>query len=436
MTTSIVICAVTCAGMILSILLLPQLRIGKLRFDTYCLCALAGACAMLCAGCAEPTKILSAFTADNAVNPLKILTLFISMTVLSVFLDEVGFFAYIAAFALKKAGRSRKRLFFYLYVTVSVLTVFTSNDIIILTFTPFICYFAKNAKIDPVPYLFAEFIAANTWSMALIIGNPTNIYISSAMGIDFVSYLEVMILPTIAAGLVTLGILWLCFGKSLSKPIEVSPDDGEEAKIKNKPLLIIGLALLSACTLIMAVGSYFDIEMWIVSFSSAVLLFILVLIASAVWKRKPEELCGCLRRAPWQLIPFVLSMFVIVSALDDSGATALLGKLLGEENVVFSYGLSSALAANMINNIPMSVLYVPVLGTLPETVATSAAFGAIVGSNIGAFITPVGALAGIMWMSLLKRYGVSFSFGKFVRYGAVTAIPAILAALAVISLII
>ena len=103
------------------------------------------------------------------------------MTVLSVFLDEVGFFGYIAAFALKKAGRSRKRLFFYLYITVSVLTVFTSNDIIILTFTPFICYFAKSAKIDPVPYLFAEFIAANTWSMALIIGNPTNIYISSAL---------------------------------------------------------------------------------------------------------------------------------------------------------------------------------------------------------------------------------------------------------------
>ena len=84
----------------------------------------------------------------------------------------------------------------------------------------------------------------------------------------------------------------------------------------------------------------------------------------------------------------------------------------------------------------MSVLYVPVLGTLPESIATPAAFGAIVGSNIGAFITPVGALAGIMWMSLLKRYDVSFSFEKFMRYGAMTAIPTILAALAVISLII
>ena len=317
MVTSIIICAVTCVFMILSILFKPSLKTGRLKFDSYCLVAFAGAVVMLASGCATPERILSAFTSDNAVNPLKILTLFISMTVLSVFLDEVGFFGYIAAIALKKAGRSRKRLFFYLYITVSVLTVFTSNDIIILTFTPFICYFASHAKIDPIPYLVAEFIAANTWSMALIIGNPTNIYISSAVGIDFVSYLKVMLLPTLAAGLVALGMLWLCFSKSLSAPIEEA--DIEEVKIKNKPLLVIGLSILSVCTLIMAVGSYFGIEMWIVSFSAAILLFALAAITSAIQKRRPAELGGCLRRAPWQLVPFVLSMFVIVCALHDSG---------------------------------------------------------------------------------------------------------------------
>lgn len=82
----------------------------------------------------------------------------------------------------------------------------------------------------------AEFIAANTWSMALIIGNPTNIYISSAVGIDFVSYLKVMLLPTLAAGLVALGMLWLCFSKSLSAPIEES--DIEEVKIKTSRFLL------------------------------------------------------------------------------------------------------------------------------------------------------------------------------------------------------
>lgn len=433
MAASIIICAVTCVFMILSILFKPSLKAGRLRLDSYCLVALAGAALMIACGCAEPEKILSAFTSDDAVNPLKILTLFISMTVLSVFLDEVGFFGYIAAIALKKAGRSRKRLFFYLYITVSVLTVFTSNDIIILTFTPFICYFALHAKIDPVPYLIAEFIAANTWSMALIIGNPTNIYISSAVGIDFISYLEVMLLPTLAAGLVALGMLWLCFSKSLSAPIEKT--DTEEVKIKNKPLLIIGLSVLSVCTLIMAVGSYFGIEMWIVSLSSALLLFALAAVTSAIQKRRPAELCGCLRRAPWQLVPFVLSMFVIVCALRDSGATELLGRLLGEKNVVFSYGISSMLAANLINNIPMSVLFVPVMETLPKQLLASAAYGATAGSNIGAFLTPVGALAGIMWMSLLKRYKVTLGFGQFVKYGAIISVPTILAALSVIALV-
>ena len=142
------------------------------------------------------------------------------MTALSVFLDEMGFFKYLATLATKKAKANQFSLFLTLYLLVSVLTVFTSNDIVILTFTPFICYFAKNTKINPVPYLVAEFAAANTWSMMLIIGNPTNVYIASAAGIDFISYLAVMALPTVVAGLCSLGVLYLLFRKSLKKPLE------------------------------------------------------------------------------------------------------------------------------------------------------------------------------------------------------------------------
>lgn len=90
----------------------------------------------------------------------------------------------------KKAGASQKKLFFLLYIVTSVLTVFTSNDVIILTFTPFICYFAKNCEIDPVPYIVTEFVAANTWSMLFIIGNPTNIYLATTYGVGFAEYLK------------------------------------------------------------------------------------------------------------------------------------------------------------------------------------------------------------------------------------------------------
>lgn len=93
MAVSIIICAVTCVFMILSILFKPSLKIGRLKLDSYCLVALAGAVVMIACGCAEPEKILSAFTSDDAVNPLKILTLLISRRSFAFFLTRWDFSA-------------------------------------------------------------------------------------------------------------------------------------------------------------------------------------------------------------------------------------------------------------------------------------------------------------------------------------------------------
>ncbi|MBQ7444732.1 MAG: hypothetical protein IJS71_02180 [Clostridia bacterium] len=424
--------ASTCATMILSILFFPKVHLGKLRTDSYWLITLTGALIVLVTGTARFGDVLRELTSNTPINPIKILVLFISMTVLSVFLDEVGFFAFLAAKALRVAKNSQVALFVSLYLTVSVLTVFTSNDIIILTFTPFICYFAKNAKISPVPYLFAEFIAANTWSMALIIGNPTNIYLATAGGIGFAEYFKVMILPTLAAGLVSFGMLFLIFRKKLSEKISGT---APAAVIKDKPLLIIGLLHLGLCTVLLAVSSYIGFEMWYVALGFAVSLFICTAIASAIRKKKPEELGSCLKRAPWQLIPFVLSMFVIILALEENGVTESIAGFFGTDHTVLKYGVASFLSSNVINNIPMSVLFSSIAGTLEGTAGTGALYASIAGSNLGAFLTPIGALAGMMWSSILKSHDVPFSFGKFVKYGALISVPTLGAVLAVLSLI-
>ncbi len=211
--TNIIIFAATCLAMILSVLFFPKIKLGKLQIDSYWVVVLLGAAILLLCGQTDVRAIGLALIADTAVNPLKILVLFLCMAMLSVFLDELGFFRALAGFALRHAHSGQKRLFFSLYLMVAVLTVFTSNDIIILSFTPFICYFAREAKIDPLPYLAAEFVAANTWSMLLIIGNPTNIYLATAFGIDFISYFLVTALPTLAAGGVSLLLLFLLFRK-------------------------------------------------------------------------------------------------------------------------------------------------------------------------------------------------------------------------------
>lgn len=138
--------------MIAGILFFPKIKIGKLSVDTYWVVALAGALSLVICGQNDFVSIGKKLAENSAVNPLKIVALFISMTILSVYLDEAGFFSYLAAKTLSKAKSNKKKLFLYLYIIVSVLTVFTSNDIIILSFTPFICYFSKNAKINPLPF--------------------------------------------------------------------------------------------------------------------------------------------------------------------------------------------------------------------------------------------------------------------------------------------
>lgn len=433
MILALIICLITGVGVFLSVLVKPEFRIGKIALGTYWVVSLVGALLLLATGSIPLSDLWAGLTADSAVNPLKILVLFLSMTALSVFLDEIGFFRYLAGAVLSKAGGSQKVLFLLLFITVSVLTVFTSNDIVVLTFTPFICCFARNAKINPLPYLIAEFVASNTWSMALIIGNPTNIYIASSAGINFAQYVAVMIVPTVLAGLTAFVILYLLFRRQLNTPIESVPNT---EKIEDKPALIIGLAHLGICTLLLAVGSYIGLDMWLISLIFALSLFVCFTLLSLIRKRKPAQLLSTVKRLPYELIPFVLSMFTVVLSLDYYGLTGKLAELLGAGGSIYSYGVLSYLAANFINNIPMSVLFSSVLesGVLSGGAYLGGVYATTIGSNLGAYLTPVGALAGIMWASILKKEKVSFSFVSFIKYGVIISVPTLLVSLLSLSL--
>ena len=422
---------ITCAALITLVFAKPSVMIGGKKISIFWLAPLAGAVALTIGGYISPSEIVAGLTAAGDVNPLKILILFFSMTMMSVYLDEIGFFRLLAHKVLARARGSQTTLFFLLYILVSVLTVFTSNDIIVLTFTPFICHFAKSARIDPLPYLVSEFVAANTWSMALIIGNPTNIYLMSGTGVSFPAYTARMILPTLMAGIVSLGVLYLLFRKKLNEPL--NPEQTPAPRV-DLPTEVIGLCHLGGCILLLSVSSFIHLPMWLITCLFFVSLIIFTMAISFFRRRGIFLIARCIIRAPWDLAPFVLSMFILVLALDKYGVTAALGGVLSQPNTVggtvVSFGVSSFLAANIVNNIPMSVLYSSVIsGMASGALTTAALYAAVIGSNLGAFFTPTGALAGIMWTGQLHDHGVPFSFTRFVKYGATVAVPAIGAAL-------
>ena len=247
----------------------------------------------------------------------------------------------------------------------------------------------------------------------LIIGNPTNIYIGSNANLTFFSYLKVMALPTLFGGLTSLLILFLLFRNKLKEKIDAT---SEEIVIKDKFLLVVSLILLVICIILLAISNYINLEMYLVSLICALALLLFIIGNLIIHKDKTIIVNG-LKRIPYSLFPFVISMFFIVLALEKQGITDNLKNVLNNTNTVFSYGTTSYLSCSLINNIPMSVLYSSISSDLGSI------YSSIIGSNIGAFLTPIGALAGIMWLSILKKHEIKFNFLDFIKYGVIISIP-------------
>ena len=205
--------------------------------------------------------------------------------------------------------------------------------------------------------------------------------------------------------------------KILSKEIE---DVGY-----NKTLIIIGLIHLTICLVFLIVSSYLHIEMYLISLISAISLLIISLIYFIVKRIKFDKYLEIFKRLPYELIPFMISMFVISLALNKQGIPSIISNYLNKGNEIINYGISSFLMCNVMNNIPMSVFYASIInnGDLKATYST------IIGSNLGAFLTPIGALAGIMFTSLIKKYDIKYTFLDFIKYGGIISIPTLLVAL-------
>jgi arsenical pump membrane protein len=430
----------------------PYLRLRVLHRDiqieSYFIGGLLGPLLILAFGILNYSQVVGGLSGEQNLNPFGILVLFLSMVFLSIFLDTTGFFEYCARLALRFAGRKGTRLFFSLYAVVSLLTIFTSNDIIILTFTPFIYYFARDAGISPKPYLIAEFFAANTWSMMLYIGNPTNILIASAFDLRFDEYTRWMLLPTLAAGVTSVLLLYRIFSAEIRRPLREYCSIDPKAAITDRTGAILGLLLLSSCIIALIIAPYYGIEMWTVSLSFAIFLLLILIARDSTsvfakgWHPNGGTLTvpSTLRRMPWTVVPFVLSLFVTVQAMRAYGITGEIGRMFAalgcgyEISYPFIYGIASALSANILNNIPMTVAFVPVIQSLSGDHLTAAAFATVIGSNLGANITPLGSLAGIMWIGILHGKEFEFSFREFAYYGLLVTPLTLVSCLGVLAL--
>lgn len=354
------------------------------------------------------------------------IVLFLSVAFVSLCLEVSGFFRYLAVKTLRIVGGSGKMLFFAVFWISGALALVTSNDILILTFTPFLVEFLDLADLEAAPYLVAEFFAANVFSMVFLIGNETNIIVATAHNLGFVDFLGYMFIPGLAGGLACFaGLCWI-FRDSID--VKYGCDDLPEVNLNRWEFL--ASILLIGTLLSLAILSMFDFLLWHIGGLWAALSLALFALPDAVEKcRKSSEaeelfVYRVNQKMPWEVIPFLIGFFILVQALSVSGLTSFLTEVMsaltGESifGTVVGVGTISTVSANLLNNIPMTVLFSDVLtgyGAGIENVA--ALYSLVIGSNIGANITPIGALAGIMWLKIVNHNKQRITFNRFFSIG-------------------
>ncbi|KAI9319660.1 hypothetical protein BX666DRAFT_1853488 [Dichotomocladium elegans] len=418
------------------------------------------------------------------VQPYSIMLLFYSLAYICISLDATGLIQFCAFWVSRKAGQRGHLAFTLFYLLTSLISGLASNDVVILTGTAFLSYFTRVSDIHPTAFLMSEFTSANIASMALFIGNPTNVVVSEAFNISFVTYSAWMLLPTVVCLGVAYISLRVVFNSPKYLPRVIYPPDAEPRTVLVDPKgAIFGLVLLGTC-LATLVGTSFipGVSVWMVTLPFAVIMLCrdmwydlwellrrsgndvdsartrispsmhevqsdndttisVEADARARTSLKNEEVnkeiakplakvseyfskhlpcvTSVVTRMPWTILPFALSMFVLVEGLSHVGWIAVFAK--GLSVVTYNYVATvfgvmgiSIIACQLLNNLPMTILFTRILQhpnfshntQLPEIIVQAAVLGLIVGSNLGACLTQVGSLAGIMFEHILKTKGI------------------------------
>ena len=407
------------------------LRIQTKRWWTqpYVLGSTLGALILVCSG-----QVLSfGDVLSELTNKSAIVILILSFSYLSVSLDRSGFFEWAAATIVRQCRGSGYRLFLYMFVLVSILTFFTSNDIVILTMTPIIIYACRRSNIkNMIPLLLSQFFAANILSMGLYVGSPTNIVIAQSLDITFIEYMRWMFIPACVSGAVCLGVAFLTFTLlSRNKMPRTYSPTVRQLPIALDSEMVWKLILFGLCLVVMALTSFqsFPLDIFHVC-----LIFSLVAYMVDIRHIRRQRLSRrefhqtVLRRLPWGIVPFALSFFLMVRGFSEIGATSALGDKLrsvvslgaegaapaGVATISVFYALVSGLMVNLMNDIPTTVFFSDILTNLVEVVrlhqpgqtgpVRAAVLGTLVGVNPGCGMTMIGALAGLIWFDILRQF--------------------------------
>lgn len=328
---------------------------------------------------------------------------------------RTGVLAGVADLVFARAEGSPTKLFASVFVFGVLTAAILNNDSAILLLTPLVVDAAKKRhRTLVVPLAFAVFLSAGV--APFVVSNPMNMVVASVAGIGFNEYAQHMVLPAIAAAVVTFAMTYLLFRKKLSAAAletpSPAPAEHSVSSLNGPQKLVLGA--LAAVVLAYPIISYAGGPVWTVALGGAVFLLVL----GSVLGERPSDVAR--HEVHVDVLVFLLSVLVLSIGLRNVGLVDRLAHLY-EGGSAFRIGAVSALGSALLNNHPMGHLNMMALrgSGHPSVLA------ALVGGDLGPRLFPMGSLAGLLWLEMLRRAGVEVSVRQFVLVGVVATVPAL-----------
>ncbi|KAJ7856689.1 hypothetical protein B0H14DRAFT_2752436 [Mycena olivaceomarginata] len=214
------------------------------------------------AQCLGPSQIRDGIVGTDGVKPYNILILFFSLAYMAITLDITGVLQAAAFWVSNRGGSNGWKLYLYFYLLLTVLSVFLGNDPVILSGTAFLVYYTKVAELDPTSWLISEFAAANTASMVLFVGNPTNVVICEGFEVNNAAFTAYTILPFLACNVACFAALGFQFRKPkyLPRRLNNAADLDVRSVLLDPKGAVVGGALLGSCLVVIIIVSFFHVD--------------------------------------------------------------------------------------------------------------------------------------------------------------------------------
>ncbi|MCA0974322.1 arsenic transporter [Halomonas denitrificans] len=364
---------------------------------------------------------------------------FVALILISLILDEAGFFAWAALHVARWGGGNGRRLFPLIILLGAVIAAFFANDGAALLLTPIVMAILVRLKFSPqasLAFIIATGFVADSTSLPLIISNLVNIVSANYFDISFNRYAMVMVpvdLVSLAATLVVLG--WM-FRRDIPGQYDVALLEEPRQAIRDPLVFRAAFPVLTALLVAFFVTAPLGVPVAVVTGSAALILVAL----AGRWVqggRSVISLPKVFKGAPWQIVLFSVGMYLVVYGLGNAWLTADASALLtwlGEQGTLVATlgtGLASALLASVMNNMPSTLVGALAIDQAQVSDLTQElmVYANVIGNDLGPKFTPIGSLATLLWLHVLADKGTHISWGQYMKVGIVMTPPVLLAAL-------